>query len=75
MVNLLGDAWADREPDWAALLSDPDVKLHLYGKSEVRPGRKMGHFCVLKPTVEEAVEAAEEAEARLFGRAETAHRA
>jgi 5-(carboxyamino)imidazole ribonucleotide synthase len=74
MVNLLGDAWADGEPDWAALLSDPDVKLHLYGKSEVRPGRKMGHFCVLKPTVEEAVDAAEEAEARLFGRAETMHR-
>lgn len=69
MVNLLGDAWAEGEPDWAALLSDPDVKLHLYGKSETRPGRKMGHFCVLKPTVEQAMEAAAEAEARLFGRA------
>ena len=69
MVNLLGDAWENGEPDWAALLSDPDVKLHLYGKSEVRPGRKMGHFCVLKPTVGEAVEAAAAAEARLFGRA------
>lgn len=69
MVNLLGDAWENGEPDWAALLSDPDVKLHLYGKSEVRPGRKMGHFCVLKPTVGEAVEAAAAAEARVFGRA------
>jgi len=69
MVNLLGDVWADGEPDWSALLSDPDVKLHLYGKSEVRPGRKMGHFCVLKPTIEEAVAAAEAAEKRLFGRA------
>ncbi|MGA1129635.1 MAG: 5-(carboxyamino)imidazole ribonucleotide synthase, partial [Chthoniobacterales bacterium] len=75
MVNLLGDAWDDGEPDWAALLSDPDVKLHLYGKSEVRRGRKMGHFCVLKQTVEEAVKAAAEAEARLFGRANAAHRA
>lgn len=75
MVNLLGDAWDNGEPDWAALLADPDVKLHLYGKSEVRPGRKMGHFCVLKPTVEEAVKAAGEAEARLFGRAEPGVRA
>jgi 5-(carboxyamino)imidazole ribonucleotide synthase len=69
MVNLLGDAWENGQPDWAALLSDPDVKLHLYGKSEVRPGRKMGHFCVLKPSVEEAVAAANAAERRLFGRA------
>ena len=69
MVNLLGEAWENGEPDWVALLSDPDVKLHLYGKSEVRPGRKMGHFCVLKPSVEEAVAAAEAAEKRLFGRA------
>ncbi|MEY3481191.1 MAG: hypothetical protein RIQ71_1966 [Verrucomicrobiota bacterium] len=75
MVNLLGDAWQNGEPDWPALLSDPDVKLHLYGKSEVRAGRKMGHFCVLKPTVEEAVEAADEAAARLFGRAERGDRA
>ena len=75
MVNLLGGAWEEGEPDWAALLSDPDIKLHLYGKSEVRPGRKMGHFCVLKPTVEEAVEAAGQAEARLFGRAAAADRA
>jgi len=75
MVNLLGDAWADVEPDWAALLSDADVKLHLYGKSGVRPGRKMGHFCVLKPTIEEALRAADQAEARLFRRAASASRA
>ncbi len=75
MVNLLGDAWQNGEPDWAALLSDPDVKLHLYGKSEVRPGRKMGHFCVLKPSVEEAVAAAVAAEERLFGRAAADDRA
>jgi 5-(carboxyamino)imidazole ribonucleotide synthase len=44
MVNLLGDVWDGGEPDWAAALSDPRVKLHLYGKAEPRPGRKMGHI-------------------------------
>lgn len=44
MANLLGDLWSKGEPDWTAALSLPDVKLHLYGKSEPRPGRKMGHF-------------------------------
>jgi 5-(carboxyamino)imidazole ribonucleotide synthase len=44
MVNLLGDVWARGEPDWAAALSDPLVKLHLYGKREARRGRKMGHL-------------------------------
>lgn len=39
MANLLGDA----VHDWAALLADPNAHLHLYGKSEVKPGRKMGH--------------------------------
>lgn len=53
MVNLLGDIWyADgaqhaREPDWNKLLSVPNLKLHLYGKYQARPGRKMGHFTVL----------------------------
>jgi 5-(carboxyamino)imidazole ribonucleotide synthase len=51
MVNLLGDLWFDgthyREPDWAALLAVPGLKLHLYDKHEARPGRKMGHFTVL----------------------------
>jgi 5-(carboxyamino)imidazole ribonucleotide synthase len=74
MVNLLGDAWDHGEPDWASLLTDPDVKLHLYGKSSVRPGRKMGHFCVLKPSVEDALRAADEAVARLFRRAPGASR-
>ncbi|MEI7864807.1 MAG: 5-(carboxyamino)imidazole ribonucleotide synthase [Chthoniobacterales bacterium] len=68
MVNLLGEAWENGEPNWAALLSDPDVKLHLYGKKGPRSGRKMGHFCVLKPTIEDACRAADEAEARLLGR-------
>lgn len=50
MVNLLGDLWAAREPDWAAALVDPDVRLHLYGKHEPRPGRKMGHLTVTAAT-------------------------
>ena len=69
MVNILGDAWEGGEPDWAALLSDADVRLHLYGKREPRPGRKMGHFTVVKSDVAEALRAAEAAEARLFRRA------
>lgn len=44
MTNLLGDLWTDGEPNWAAALADPQVKLHLYGKAEARPGRKMGHI-------------------------------
>jgi 5-(carboxyamino)imidazole ribonucleotide synthase len=47
MANLLGDIWENGEPDWAAALRMPDVKLHLYGKSSPRPGRKMGHLTVL----------------------------
>lgn len=47
MANLLGDLWAGGEPDWAAALALPDVKLHLYGKAEPRPGRKMGHLTAL----------------------------
>jgi 5-(carboxyamino)imidazole ribonucleotide synthase len=46
MVNLLGDEWQAGEPDWAAALGDPRAHLHLYGKSEPRAGRKMGHLTV-----------------------------
>ena len=58
MANLLGDLWANGEPDWAGALALPDVKLHLYGKSEPRPGRKMGHLTALADTADEAVEKA-----------------
>ena len=44
MANLLGDLWVDGEPNWAAACRFPDVKLHLYGKTNPRPGRKMGHL-------------------------------
>jgi 5-(carboxyamino)imidazole ribonucleotide synthase len=56
MANLLGDEWMAGEPDWAAALSDPRVKLHLYGKAEPRPGRKMGHLTALAATPDEAAQ-------------------
>ncbi len=46
MVNILGDCWAAGDPKWAAALAMPGVRLHLYGKSVARPGRKMGHLIV-----------------------------
>lgn len=54
MANLLGDLWEPGEPDWAAVLSSPSVKLHLYGKRAARIGRKMGHLTALAATVDEA---------------------
>jgi 5-(carboxyamino)imidazole ribonucleotide synthase len=58
MVNLLGDLWTQGTPPWQQLLAHPGAKLHLYGKSEARPGRKMGHYNLLAPSVEEALAAA-----------------
>lgn len=54
MANLLGDLWAGGEPDWAGALALPGVALHLYGKCEARPGRKMGHLTALAGTAQEA---------------------
>jgi len=54
MANLLGDIWSEGEPNWAAACSDPDVKLHLYGKAEPRPGRKMGHLTAFGQTRDQA---------------------
>jgi len=58
MVNLLGDVWEGGEPNWAAALAMPGVKLHLYGKTDARPGRKMGHITALAPSVDTALERA-----------------
>jgi 5-(carboxyamino)imidazole ribonucleotide synthase len=55
MVNLLGDLWADGEPDWGQVFRHPRAKLHLYGKRDARPGRKMGHFTVLADNADEAL--------------------
>jgi 5-(carboxyamino)imidazole ribonucleotide synthase len=54
MANLLGELWAEGEPNWAAACRFPDVKLHLYGKSDPRTGRKMGHLTAMGATVQEA---------------------
>jgi len=54
MTNLLGDLWSAGEPDWAAALATSNAKLHLYGKMEPRPGRKMGHITALAGTAAEA---------------------
>lgn len=56
MANLLGDLWSAGEPDWAAALADPRVKLHLYGKASPRQGRKMGHLTALGESPAEAFE-------------------
>jgi 5-(carboxyamino)imidazole ribonucleotide synthase len=64
MLNLLGDCWlgadgsAAREPDWTRVLRHPRAKLHLYGKSQPRCGRKMGHVTVLGDTVQACADAA-----------------
>ena len=55
MANLLGDLWpASGEPDWSKVLAIPEIKLHLYGKKEAKPGRKMGHLTALAESVNEA---------------------
>ena len=61
MWNLLGDIWpsATTAPDWSPILSTPGAKLHLYGKSEARVGRKMGHVTFLADTIDEALAKAE----------------
>jgi 5-(carboxyamino)imidazole ribonucleotide synthase len=68
MANLLGDLWAEGEPDWAAALQMPSLKLHLYGKSRPLPGRKMGHLVAFGATGDEAVERVREARRRLGGK-------
>ena len=62
MVNLLGDVWfADGvldAPHWVEALHNPLAKLHLYGKTEARPGRKMGHLTITGESTQEAAAAA-----------------
>ena len=65
MANLLGDVWQNGEPNWTAALADPSVKLHLYGKSEPRPGRKMGHLTAMANTAENAAEIVRSAREKL----------
>jgi 5-(carboxyamino)imidazole ribonucleotide synthase len=55
MANLLGDIWQQGEPYWFKALKHPGVKLHLYGKLEPRPGRKMGHLTAISDNPEALV--------------------
>lgn len=54
MANLLGDLWTGGEPDWATALAEPGVRLHLYGKHQARPGRKMGHLVATGEAADDA---------------------
>jgi 5-(carboxyamino)imidazole ribonucleotide synthase len=69
MLNLLGDLWwrdgTERSPDWAALLALPGVHLHLYGKTEARRARKMGHLTITAATADSAKQVALQAAAIL----------
>ena len=68
IVNLLGDVWLeaqDGQPDFAAALAVPGVRLHLYEKREARAGRKMGHLSATGATGDEALARVLEAKSRL----------
>ncbi len=72
MVNLLGDIWPTSseqnlraEPAWQYALNNPLLKMHLYGKREARPGRKMGHYTVINASRDEAIKQAMQVRAEL----------
>ncbi len=56
IANLLGDLWEGITPDVPGALSVPDVRLHLYGKTSARPGRKMGHLSAVADSTDAALE-------------------
>lgn len=68
MLNLLGDLWGPQgeAPPWDRVLALPGAHLHLYGKHEARPGRKMGHLTFTGASINETRAAAFEA-ARILG--------
>jgi 5-(carboxyamino)imidazole ribonucleotide synthase len=59
MVNVLGTGTGDYLAGVGELLRDPDVTLHVYGKRHAALRRKMAHFTVLAPTLDEALAKAE----------------
>ena len=66
MLNLMGDAWyefgLERTPSWDEVLALPGAKLHLYGKNDARPGRKMGHINCIGEHAEAAAQTFDAAE-------------
>jgi len=65
MANVFGDAWRDGAPDWRHVIGATGGKLHLYGKAQPRPRRKMGHITVLGDDAGAASRAAQACLARL----------
>lgn len=65
IVNLLGEVWEGGEPNFAAALAVPGVRLHLYEKIAPRAGRKMGHLSATGATAAQALERVLEAKAKL----------
>ena len=65
IVNLLGDVWINKTPNFASALAVPGVRLHLYEKLSPRAGRKMGHLSATGATAEEALERVLEAKRRI----------
>jgi 5-(carboxyamino)imidazole ribonucleotide synthase len=70
MLNLLGDLWSgeggvEAAPAWQRVLALPGAHLHLYGKTQARPGRKMGHLTLTAATYEQARDTASKAAALL----------
>jgi 5-(carboxyamino)imidazole ribonucleotide synthase len=66
MVNVLGDCWREGEPRWGDVLAVPGAHLHLYGKADAKPGRKMGHVTCTAPSLTEALQRAAQVK-RLLG--------
>jgi 5-(carboxyamino)imidazole ribonucleotide synthase len=68
MANLLGELWRTGEPRWEAALALPNVHLHLYGKHEARPRRKMGHLTATADSAEKAATVVRKAREKLCPR-------
>ena len=65
MLNLLGEHMEPLHHHLDAILADPKIKLHIYGKEEARPGRKMGHLNVVASSIEEALQSLERVWAKI----------
>ncbi len=68
MANLLGDLWQGPPLQWQAVYRDPSVKIHLYGKRDARPGRKIGHLTALADTPQLAAARVRQAREALVGK-------
>jgi 5-(carboxyamino)imidazole ribonucleotide synthase len=67
MANLLGDLWTSGEPHWSNIDNDPRITVHIYGKKNPRPGRKMGHITAIAESPREALQLVLEARSALLG--------